>query len=148
MKLILLDRVENLGASGDVVNVKDGFGRNFLLPRKKAMLFTEKSLQFIEKKKKSDQERYKKDVEKWHVVANKIRSTSCEVAVQAGEDGHLYGSVTSQDIQEVLAAKGITIEKKQVVMDDSIKELGDYTVTVRLVPEVDAELKISVVRSS
>lgn len=147
MKVILLENIDKVGKIGDVVEVKDGFGRNYLLPRNRAMAFSDNAIKFIEKKKKTEKTRYAKEVEINKALAEKISAASCTVKVQAGEDDKLYGSVTSIDIQNALEQENIIVDKKKISIDEPIKKLGVYSVTIKLLPEVEAVLKVWVVRS-
>ncbi len=147
MKVILCDTMDKLGKLGDVVDVKDGYARNFLLPNGKAMLFSKSAFSVIEKKKKLEEARYAKDVENSKELAEKIASASCTVKVQAAEDDKLYGSVTNIDIQTALEQEGITVDKRSIVIDEPIKKLGIYSIKIQLLPEVETQLKVWVVRS-
>jgi len=147
MKVILCDTMEKVGKIGDVVNVKDGFARNFLIPRGKAMVFSPNAFNMIEKKKKEEAQRYAKEIEKTKELANKISAMSCTVKVQAGEDDKLYGSVTSIDIASALEQEGVRIDKRDIIIEEPIKKLGIYSIKIKLMPEVETQLKVWVVRS-
>ncbi|MBN1493191.1 MAG: 50S ribosomal protein L9 [Candidatus Omnitrophica bacterium] len=147
MKVILCDTMDTLGKIGDVVNVKDGYARNFLLPRGKAMLYSQNAFNVIEKKKKQEAARYAKDIENSKVLADKIASMSCTVKAQAGEDDKLYGSVTNIDIQSALEQEGVEVDKRNIIIDEPIKKLGIYSIKIKLLPEVETQLKVWVVRS-
>ncbi len=147
MKVILCDTMEKVGKIGDVVNVKDGFARNFLIPRGKAMVFSPNAFNMIEKKKKEEAQRYAKEIEKTKELANKISAMSCTVKGQAGEDDKLYGSVTSIDIASALEQEGVRIDKRDIIIEEPIKKLGIYSIKIKLMPEVETQLKVWVVRS-
>jgi len=147
MEVILLERVAKLGQMGEVVRVRDGFARNFLLPQGKALRATEAN------KKRFDSERSqlearnlerKKDADK---VAEKLNGQSFIVVRQAGETGQLYGSVSSRDLAEVIAAEGFTVARNQVVLDHPIKTIGLHTVSISLHPEVEVAVTVNVARS-
>jgi len=146
MQLILLENVPSLGKAGDLVKVSDGYGRNYLIPQKKAVLATEKSLKVIEHQKRLVQQRIekaKKDAEK---MAQQIEKLSCTFAKTVGESGKLFGSVTSMDIENYLKENGIELDRKKISLEEPIKNLGMFTVPIKLHPEVAAHLKVWVVQ--
>lgn len=147
MEVILLERVEKLGQMGQVVKVRPGFARNYLLPQKKAMRATKANLAVFEKQKAHleavNLER-RKDAEH---VATKIDGVSVVVIRQAGETGVLYGSVTPRDVADALAGAGFTVDRKQVVIDQPIKTLGLFKLRVVLHPEVSVTVTVNVARS-
>ena len=148
MKVVLLERVENLGAIGDVVTVKDGFARNFLLPREKALRATSKNLEKFELDRVAIEARNEKNKGESQTVADKIDGQSYVMIRQAGETGQLYGSVSGRDVAEAVQAEGGKIERSQVVLNTAIKTLGVHEVLVRLHPEVSATVKINIARSA
>ncbi|MGE3769906.1 MAG: 50S ribosomal protein L9 [Bdellovibrionales bacterium] len=145
--VILMERVERLGQLGDVVRVRPGFARNYLLPRKKALRATPANLEFFKGKKaeiEATNLAAKKDAEK---VAAKVDGSKLVVIRQAGEAGQLFGSVTARDIAADLKTAGTTVDKSQVQIDTPIKSLGLYKVKVRLHPEVAVTISVNVARS-
>ena len=148
MKVVLLERVENLGAIGDVVSVKDGFARNFLLPRDKARRATSANLKAFELDRAAIEARNEKNKAEAQKVADKIDGQTYVMIRQAGETGQLYGSVAGRDVAETVQASGSKIEKSQVVLHVPIKTLGVHEVQVRLHAEVRATVKINVARSA
>lgn len=147
MQVILLERVENLGQMGEVVNVKPGFARNFLLPRQKALRATQDNISYFEAQKKvleADNLKKKEEAEK---VGKKAEGTKVAVIRQASEAGQLYGSVTARDIADAVTAKGFKVGKEQVRMDRAYKLLGLYPVKVALHPEVVIEVTLNIARS-
>ncbi|MBX9707422.1 MAG: 50S ribosomal protein L9 [Caulobacteraceae bacterium] len=148
MKVVLLERVENLGAIGDVVTVKDGFARNFLLPRDKALRATSKNLEKFELDRAAIEARNEKNKAEAQKIADKIDGQSYVMIRQAGETGQLYGSVAGRDVAEAVQAEGGKVERSQVVLNTAIKTLGVHEVLVRLHPEVTATVKINVARSA
>ncbi|MBA4000541.1 50S ribosomal protein L9 [Brevundimonas sp.] len=148
MKVVLLERVENLGAIGDVVTVKDGFARNFLLPRDKARRATEANLKAFEVERAAIEARNDKNKAESQKIADKIDGQTYVMIRQAGETGQLYGSVAGRDVAETVQASGSKIEKAQVVLHVPIKTLGVHEVQVRLHAEVRATVKINVARSA
>ncbi len=147
MKVVLLERVENLGAIGDVVTVKDGFARNFLLPRDKARRATSANLKAFEVERAAIEQRNEKNKADAQKVADKIDGQTYVMIRQAGETGQLYGSVSGRDVAETVQAEGGKIERSQVVLNTPIKTLGVHEVLVRLHAEVQATVKINVARS-
>jgi large subunit ribosomal protein L9 len=147
MQVILLERIGRLGQMGDVVNVKDGYARNFLLPQKKALRAPEENLARFEKDRAQLEARdleLKKEAE---AVAGKLAGKSFLAIRQAGDTGQLYGSVTTRDIAEVVTAGGFTIDRRQIVMDRPIKTLGLHQTRVALHPEVIVQIALNVARS-
>ena len=146
MQIILLEDVPSLGKAGDQVKVSEGYGRNYLIPKKKAILATEKSLKAIEHQKREVQQRMgkaKKDAERF---AQQIEALSCTFAKPVGESGKLFGSVTSMEIEEYLKENGVDLERKKILLEEPIKNLGMFTVPIKLHPEVTAHLKVWVVQ--
>ena len=146
MKVILREEVQKLGASGDVVEVKDGYGRNFLLPRGLALVATETNLKRIETEKRLKVDMEEKELESAKAKALKLSSSSLTIQVTVGEDEKLFGSVTSMDIAKVLLQEEIEIDRHDILLDEPIKKLGVYHVQVRLHPEVMATVKVWVVK--
>ena len=148
MKVVLLERVENLGAIGDVVSVKDGFARNFLLPRDKARRATSANLKAFEVERAAIEARNEKNKAEAQKVADKIDGQTYVMIRQAGETGQLYGSVAGRDVAEAVQAEGGKVERSQVVLNTAIKTLGVHEVQVRLHAEVTATVKINIARSA
>ncbi|WP_428152312.1 50S ribosomal protein L9 [Brevundimonas sp.] len=148
MKVVLLERVENLGAIGDVVTVKDGFARNFLLPREKALRATSKNLEKFELDRAAIEARNEKNKSESQKIADKIDGQSYVMIRQAGETGQLYGSVAGRDIAEAIQAEGGKVERSQIALNTAIKTLGVHEVVVRLHAEVTATVKINIARSA
>ncbi len=148
MKVVLLERVDNLGAIGDVVTVKDGFARNFLLPRDKARRATSANLKAFEVERAAIEQRNEKNKADAQKVADKIDGQTYVMIRQAGETGQLYGSVAGRDVAEAVQAEGGKIERSQVVLNTPIKTLGVHEVLVRLHAEVSATVKMNVARSA
>ncbi len=146
MQVILLENVPSLGKAGDLVKVSDGYGRNYLIPQKKALLATEKSLKVVEHQKRQVQHRLekgKKDAEK---LGQEIEKLSCTFSKTVGESGKLFGSVTSMDIENYLKENGIDVDRKKIILEEPIKNLGMFTVPIKLSAEVTAPLKVWVVQ--
>jgi len=147
MDVILLERVEKLGAIGDVVKVKDGFARNFLLPRKKALRANEANRKVFEANRariEADNAARRGDAEK---EAGNFKDAQITLIRQSSNTGQLYGSVAVRDLVEALVAEGYKVSKSQVVLDRPIKAIGLYDVKVQLHPEVVVNVKVNVARS-
>ncbi|HEY2662589.1 MAG TPA: 50S ribosomal protein L9 [Caulobacteraceae bacterium] len=147
MKVILLERVERLGALGDVVNVKDGFARNFLLPRSKALRATSSNLKVFEGQRHDIEARNLKAKEAASGAGEKLDGTSYILIRQAGETGQLYGSVSGRDVADIVNAEGGKIDRAMVVLDKPIKTLGVHQVKVKLHAEVTVSVNINIARS-
>lgn len=148
MKVVLLERVDNLGAIGDVVTVKDGFARNFLLPRDKARRATAANLKVFETERAAIEARNDKNKAEAGKIGEKIDGQTYVLIRQAGETGQLYGSVAARDVVEAVTAEGGKIERSQVVLNTAIKTLGVHEVPVRLHAEVTVTVKINIARSA
>jgi large subunit ribosomal protein L9 len=146
MKVILLEDVPSLGKAGDLVKVSDGYGRNYLIPQKKAVLATEKSLKVIEHQKRLIQQRMEKAKKDAERLGQQIENLSCTFAKTVGESGKLFGSVTSMDIENYLKDNGIKIDRKKIALEEPIKNLGMSNVPIKLHPEVTTHLKVWVVQ--
>lgn len=147
MQVILLERIGRLGQMGDVVNVKNGYARNFLLPQKKALRATKENIARFEKDRTQLEARdleLKKEAE---AVAAKLDGGKFVTIRQAGDTGQLYGSVTSRDIAEVVTSGGFTIDRRQIVLDKPIKALGLHPLKVALHPEVVVNISLNVART-
>jgi large subunit ribosomal protein L9 len=146
MKVILLEDVHRLGAKGDVVNVKDGYGRNYLLPSGKALPASDGALAQLKIKVQVDESRIRKDKRAAEQMAERLSGVSCTVRVQADEGDKLYGSVGERDIAVALEEQGYATDPANVIMDEHIKMLGVYPVRIRLFKDVEAEIKVWVIR--
>lgn len=147
MKVILLERVEKLGTLGDVVKVKDGFARNYLLPRAKALRANAQSLKAFEAQRAELEVRNAKAKEAASEAGEALDGTSYVMIRQAGESGQLYGSVSGRDVAEAVNAEGGKIDRASVVLDKPIKTLGVHPVKVRLHAEVTVTVNINIARS-
>ena len=147
MEVILLERIERLGQMGDVVVVKDGFARNFLLPKNKALRANKENLEFFEKEKINLEAKNLKLKTEADAVSEKITVNNYIIIRQASDTGQLYGSVNSGDIKDKLQEEGFSVEKNQVVLDRPIKEIGHHEIRVKLHPEVTSNISIYISRS-
>ena len=146
MKLVLRQDYEPLGESGTVVNVKTGFARNFLIPKGLAMPATEKNLKRYENEKKQMYWRQEKEKRQSEDLAKTLENVSCTITVQVGEEDKMFGSVTSQNIAEALESQGYTIDKRKIILEEPIKSLGIYSVPIKLHTDVEAKVKVWVVK--
>ena len=147
MKVILLERVDRLGGLGETVTVKDGFARNFLLPRHKALRATAANLKVFEGQRADIEARNAKAKETAEAAGAKLDGASYILIRQAGEAGHLYGSVSGRDVADAVNAEGGKVDRAMVVLDKPIKSLGLHEVKVRLHPEVTVTVAINIARS-
>ena len=147
MEVILLERIEKLGQMGDVVKVKDGFARNYLIPQKKALRASENNLEYFEKEKvqlEAINLEQKQEAEK---ILDKLDNFNLIIIRQAGETGQLYGSVSNNDIKNSLSDNGFIVEKNQIKLDKPIKTLGIHNLAIKLHPEVQAIISLIVSRT-
>ena len=147
MEVILLERVGRLGTVGDVVKVKDGYGRNFLLPQQKAMRATKESKAIFEQRRAEIEAANAAGRAEASKRAEKLSNIAVKIVRQASEDGKLYGSVSVRDIAEAVLELGHEFDRKQFVLNATIKNTGNYTAKIVLHPEVIVPLKVSVVRN-
>jgi len=145
MRVILTQDVDKLGDAGQVVKVRDGYARNFLIPRGVALLATEGRVREMEHKKRVIDERVKKEIKGHEKVAFALNKVRLSFTVRAGEEGKLFGSVTASDIHGQLAEQGIEIDRRRIELSEPIKQLGDYKVPIRLHREVRGEVRVAVV---
>jgi large subunit ribosomal protein L9 len=145
MKVILRKDVDRIGKCGQVISVKDGFARNFLLPKGLALMATDEGMRQIELDKKKIEHGKKAEKNKAQELADKLKAFSCTISAEAKDD-ILYGSVTSADISEALKAEDIEIDKHNILLEQPIKNLGIYEIEVKLHPEVTTKIKVWVVK--
>ncbi len=148
MEVVLLERVEKLGQMGDVVNVKDGYARNYLLPQSKALRATKTNLAHFETQRAQLEARNLELKKEAEAVAEKLDGNQFIVIRSASEAGSLYGSVTTRDVAEAATEGGYTVDRRQVVLDRPVKELGLHGIKVVLHPEVSADITVNVARSA
>ncbi len=147
MKLILTHEVSNLGAPGDIVEVKDGFGRNYLLPRNFAIRWSKGAAKQVESIQAGRAARAVHDLDDAKAIKARLENGQTNVSVRAGDTGRLFGAVTVADIADALKADGVDVDKRRIEVGNPIKSLGVYTVAVRVHPEVSAQVKLNVVAS-
>lgn len=146
MKIILREEYKGLGNAGEVVTVKDGFARNFLIPKGIAYPESPANLKRYENDVQQQTLRQTRDKKNADELAKKLENVSCTITVQVGEEDKLFGSVTSQNIAEALGSQGYEIDKRKILLEDPIKSLGIYSVPIKLHPEVEATVKVWVVK--
>ncbi len=147
MKLILKEDIEFLGRMGELVSVKDGYARNFLLPKDKAVPATSKNVKTLEHEKRLIAIKVQAVKKQFEDLAKKIESSPVTITVKVGEEGKLFGSVTNKDIAEALSEQGVELDKRKIQLEGPLKEVGEFTVPVHVHHEVTAQLKVSVVGS-
>ncbi len=145
MQVILREDIDKLGKIGDLVKVADGYARNYLVPKKKAIEATPKNLRAMDHAKKMVADRLRKLKKESAADADRIKALSITIKAKAGEEGKLFGSVTSMDIAEAMKAQGVVVDRRKIVLDEPIKRLGDFTITVKLPADVAADFRLSVV---
>ncbi|HWV26789.1 MAG TPA: 50S ribosomal protein L9 [Aeromicrobium sp.] len=147
MKLILTHEVSNLGSPGDIVEVKDGYGRNYLLPRNFAIRWTKGGQKQVDSIKKAREANAIHDLEEAQALKGRLEASPINVPVQAGPGGRLFGAVTVTDVAEAVSATGGSVDKRRIEIGNPIKTLGAHEVSVRLHPDVVAQVKLNVVAS-
>jgi large subunit ribosomal protein L9 len=145
MKVILREDVRNIGSMGQIIDVADGFGRNYLVPRGLAIEANTKNIKSLEHEKKVIQEKAKKIRNQAQDLAGKISNTTLVIKAKAGEEGKLFGSVTTMDIAEQLKKEGFDIDKKKISMEEPIKRIGSHAVKIKIHPEIATEVKVQVI---
>ncbi len=145
MKVILAADVHHLGRMGDLVEVANGYARNFLLPKNLATTATLKNVRALEHQKRVISDQIRKEVRSAEGLASKLGGLTLSLEATVGEEGKLFGSISSKDISEALAAQGFEIEKRQVLLEKPIKEAGAHHVSIKIRHDVNVELKIDVV---
>lgn len=146
MKVILRNNVENLGNAGEIVDVKPGYARNFLVPQGLALVATKANQSVYDNEKKQIALRIAKEKVSAEEMVQKLEAASVTISVSVGEEDKLFGSVTSQDIADSLASQGIEIDKRKIILEEPIKALGLYTVDVKLHTDVIGKIKVWVVK--
>lgn len=146
MKVLLQADVESLGSAGQIVNVKPGYARNYLIPRKLAVIADEKNLRQFEHLKRQTEERLRKIKRASESLAEKLEALTLQIPCKVGEEGKLFGSVTNMQISEALKKVGFDIDRKRIIIDQPMKVLGNYEVKVKLDGNIVANLKIELVK--
>jgi large subunit ribosomal protein L9 len=145
MEVILKEDIANLGKIGEVVRVRDGFARNYLLPRGLVLVANKKNLKVFEHQKKVVGDQKQKIMRDAQAVGDQLTGVSLTIAMRSGEEGRLFGSVTNMQIEKALKAKGLNVDRRKIHLDEPIKNLGDYEIPIRLSADITVPLKLSVV---
>ncbi len=148
VEVILREDVPKLGQAGEVVRVKPGYARNYLIPQGKAIVATKAKVHELEHHKRVIAEKVARELKDLRAAKDRLEGLQLEVQAQAGEEGKLFGSVTSVQIAELLAEKGMEVDRRKIELPEPIKELGDHSVPVKLHREVVAKIRVSVVAAS
>jgi len=146
MRLILTENVPSLGDAGEIVSVRGGYARNFLLPRKKALLADSRNIKALEHAKFLAEHKLRKLRSEAEQLADRLKTAAITITHKAGESGKLFGAVTTMEIEKALHAEGIAVDRKSIQLDSPIKELGEYTIPVKLDLDVVSELIVQVVK--
>lgn len=144
MKVVLLQNVTGLGKAGEVVNVSDGYGRNYLFPRGLAVEATETAISGVETLRKKTQEKQEREKMKAQALRDKLHGTVCHIRRRVGEKNKMFGSVNTKDIEKALMDQGFHIDRKALLLDEPIRSLGEFPVRVKLFPNMFAEIKVIV----
>lgn len=148
VQVILSEDVHALGDAGEIVSVKPGFARNFLIPLGKAMPATAERVHQVEHQQRVISEKLAKELTDLESVKAKLDAIEIEIEAQAGEEGKLFGSVTAQNLADLLAEKGLKVDRRKIVLSEAIKTTGEHTVAIRLRSDVVAEFKVTVTAAS
>ena len=144
VKVILSETVQGLGEVGDLVGVKVGYARNFLLPQGKALLATESKVRELEHHKRVVTEKSARDLKDLKALRDRLESVALEVTARVGEEGKLFGSVTTAHIAELLAGKGYTVDRRKIQLSEPLREIGDHVVPIRLQTDLTAEVALKI----
>jgi large subunit ribosomal protein L9 len=142
MKIVLLENIDKLGKMGDIVEVADGYARNYLIPKRMALAATKENINLVKQKMRLLEKKIKDDLEKAKKLAKKLEETSITINVKSGEGGKIFGAVTNLDIAEALKRKNIVIDKRDILLEEPIQYVGAYVVDVRLHKDVMGKVKI------
>lgn len=147
MKVILKTDFESLGRAGDLLEVKDGFARNFLIPRQIVLVATTRNVKALEHQKRTIADQLRKERQEMELLSKKMSEVSITIPVQVGEEGKLFGSITNKDVTEALAKEGFQIDKRKVRLESPIKETGSFSISIGLHPDITATIQLHVVKS-
>jgi len=144
MRIILLEDIENLGKKYEVKDVKDGYARNFLIPKGLAKLATEKAIKWAEEQKELEEKKAEEELKRIQELASSIDGQEVVISAKAGEEGQLFKKINSQDISEKLAELGFEVKKEQIMLEKPISELGEFAVKIRFAHNLEAEIRVVV----
>ena len=145
MEVILIQDVANLGYKNDIIKVKDGYGRNYIIPNRMAVIANDSTHKQLAENLKQQAHKMAKLLDDAQALAEKLATTVITLSAKANEDGKIFGTITTAQVSEALAAQGIEIDKKVITIDEAVKTLGEATATAKLHREVKAEIKLNVV---
>lgn len=148
MRVILKEKVKGIGNAGEVKDVSDGYARNFLLPRNLAMVADAAALKKLAQEQASASKKDARELDSSNDIKKRVEATLLKYTAKAGEGGRLFGSVTSKDIADQLAREGIRVDRRKILLDEPIRQLGDFELDIRLHPQVIAKLRLTVVADS
>jgi large subunit ribosomal protein L9 len=148
MEIILQEDVENLGQIGDILKVRDGYARNYLLPRGMAIEANRRNLRILEHQKRLVAAKKEREQKQAQSLGQQLAGLTLEISARAGEEDRLFGSVTNQDIERALLAQGVVIDRRKILLEEPIKQLGTYTVSVQLSGGVRGSVTVQVVREA
>ena len=148
MEIILQEDVPNLGLIGDVVKVRDGYGRNYLLPRGLALEANRRNLRVLEHQKRLVAGKKERDLRQAQTMSQQLSALTVEIQARAGEEDRLFGSVTNMDIEKALKAQGVTVDRRKILLEEPIKQLGTYTIPINLGGDVRGNVTVQVVREA
>jgi len=148
MKVILIQKIEKLGNRGDVKNVSSGYARNFLMPNKMAVLATVKNLKDLESQKELEAKQAEEELHLYQEIASQMDGLELEILAKTGDDGKLFGSINAQKISEALKTKGFDVNKDQIKLENQIKEIGEYDVSLELPHGLEAKIKVIIVEET
>jgi len=144
MRIILLEDIENLGKKYEVKDVKDGYARNFLIPKGLAKLATEKAIKWAEEQKELEEKKAEEELKRIQELASSVDGQEVVISAKAGEEGQLFKKINSQDISEKLAELGFEVKKEQIMLEKPISELGEFAVKIRFAHNLEAEIRVVV----
>lgn len=144
MKVILKENVPSLGKEGQVVKVSDGYGRNFLIPKGLAVEASDKNIKVLDQEKKSVEKKVEREKEQAQQMQAQLQGMECIVYRKEGDQGKLFGSVTAKDIEKALSEQGVTVDRKNIVVPEPIKSVGNYPVKIKIYPGMAAEITVIV----
>ena len=144
MEVVLKEDIPNLGQMGEIVRVRDGYARNYLVPRGLVVVASKKNLKALEHEKRVIAQRRERMAKEARSVSDQLSNLTLEFPVKVGEEGRLFGSVTNQDIEKALQSKGMAVERRRILLPEPIKMVGEYEVPVRLAPDVTTHVKVTV----
>lgn len=147
MKLILKEDVEKLGEAGELVTVKDGYGRNYLIPQGYAVMATDGAIRAYEEEQRQRSRKIEATIQNAQKLADQLEKVSVTITVTAGEDGKIFGTVTTQQLADAVNEKGFDIDRRKITIDTDVKNLGEYTATVNIIKDINATLKFWVFKA-